>query len=440
MTLLRLFHNKQSGYSETMNTFNKNSGFTLVEVVVAMALFILVISITGTSFSIILGQTSRLQRSEESNIEGIIGLEMFRHDLQQAGFGLFTEVPPTDYSEAAVSPAQAFNDSGGTSPNFHVPRPVAFGDNLLTADIGDVAEGSKYYNILNGTDYLAIKATTVGTSKTAQRWSYLKFSGTTITPNIWPSGAENFKTDDYMVLLRRVFSNPPRISIERDTTGDYYFKHGSATFAHYSSQGSAVFTMYGIYNGGSVPRIPFNRSDYFVARPKEAARVPPVCAPNTGVLYKTTVNQADGKLTYMPIVDCVADMQVVLGWDINLDGMVDTWSNADGTAVSGTGSTSDVSGALSQANNDINSQSTLNIRNCLKMVKVYLIVQDGKKDTSYASPDEVPIGDSGEKSLIRASGGSNASQAVFLPSANMKNYRWKEYRIIVRPRNLQANQ
>ncbi len=35
---------------------------------------------------------------------------------------------------------------------------------------------------------------------------------------------------------------------------------------------------------------------------------------DTGILYKGTVNHADGLLTELPLLDCVADMQVIFGW------------------------------------------------------------------------------------------------------------------------------
>jgi hypothetical protein len=85
--------------------------------------------------------------------------------------------------------------------------------------------------------------------------------------------------------------------------------------------------------------MPFNRADYFVAIPGSSSQLPSVCAPGTGILYKTTVNHEannpGGKLTYTPLVDCVADMQVVLGWDLwdassntlGQDGTIDTWSS-----------------------------------------------------------------------------------------------------------------
>lgn len=423
-----------------MNISDKN-GFTLVEVIVAMALFIVVIIISGNSFNAILTQASRLQRSEESNIEGVVGLEIFRHDLQQAGLGLFNVPPPMDYIEALVSPAQSYNDSGG-SPTFNVPRPLVFGDNQVTGTVGSISDdGSNNYNVLNGTDYVVIKATTVGSSKTAQKWAHILPVPGGAAPSTWPSNAENFTdSGERFVVLRRSFTNPPTTSIEKNVSDNtLWFKINSPAFGAYSTQSNAILTGYGFVSSISDENkvhFPFNRTDYFVAIPQDATKVPPMCAPNTtGILYKTTVNHADGKLKYLPILDCVADMQVVLGWDTNNDGLVDTWSNADGSLTSGPGN---AQAALSQTNNnDNNSLATLNIRNNLKMIKIYLIVQNGKKDPNYISPDTIPMGDPGENNLIHPGGGPTA---VFTLSSNMKNYRWKEYRIIVRPKNLLANQ
>ena len=114
-----------------------NKGFTLIEMLVVMAVFVVIIAITGDSFNIILSQTSKIFRSEESNIEGVIGLEMLRHDLQQAGFGLFSETPPVSYEEAAAAPANLYNDAGT-----NVPRPILAGDNLAVVTGKDDPEAS----------------------------------------------------------------------------------------------------------------------------------------------------------------------------------------------------------------------------------------------------------------------------------------------------------
>lgn len=417
--------------SSVMETnMNNNKGFTLIEMMVAMGLFVLVIMITGRSFETILGQTSKLLRSEESNIEGMLGLEMLRHDLQQAGVGLFTEAPPITYNEAASSPASTYNDNVGT---IHVPRPIIVDNNLSTTVAADKTPAS---SILAGTDYLVIKGSTVARSQTSQKWSYMVSAGGTAAPTTWPSSAENYKSGEYFVLLRKTFSNPPRTFIERNASDNsLWFRINSPAFNAYTSANSSVYLTYGIDDDDF--RFPFNRADYFVARTNSGANMPPVCAPNTGVLYKGSINQSNGKTTYLPLLDCVADMQVVLGWDMNLDGVVDTWSSASGLQVNPNPHAVDVVAVMSNTNNDINDQSTLNIRNCLKIVKVYLIIQDGKKDRNYTSPSAIQIGDTGEGSLLKD---GTASPAVYTLSSDMLNYRWKEYRIIVRPKNLLSNQ
>lgn len=423
-------------------TMNNNKGFTLIEMMVAMGLFVIVIMLTGTSFETILGQSSKLFRSEESNIEGMIGFEMLRHDLQQAGLGLYTEPAPaitTTKAEAASAPATTYNDY----PDNHVPRAVVVGNNLGATALGDAtAGGIKASSILAGTDYLVIKSTTVARNNTSQKWSHLVFTGGIPAPNTWPSAAENYKTtSERFVLLRKSFTTPPRTSIEKNIPDDsHWFRLNAPAFDSYTTQGSSVFFTYGIDDNDF--RFPFNRADYFVARTNDGNDMPLVCAPNTGILYKGNINQSDGKTTYLPLVDCVADMQVVLGWDIDLNGTVDTWSNADGTAVTGLGTTSQVQSAISQPraandNNNTNELSTLNIRNCLKVVKIYLIVQDGKKDRNYNSPSTIQIGDTGEGSLLKD---GTTSPAVYTLSNDMLSYRWKEYRIIVRPKNLLSNQ
>src|SRR5665647_254552 len=143
-------------------------GFTLIEMIVVMGVFITVLMISASAFNTILVQTSKVFRSEESNIEGIIGLEMLRHDLQQSGYGLFTELT-TYANEAASTPASNYNDA----PN-NVPRPIVAGDNLTGA-----VSGSN--TIMEGSDYLAIKGTTVCRDKAAQKWTFLKFSSSVVT-------------------------------------------------------------------------------------------------------------------------------------------------------------------------------------------------------------------------------------------------------------------
>jgi hypothetical protein len=402
----------------------------LVELLVVMAVFIIVIIISADSFNTILSQAAKLHRSEESNIEGMVGLEMLRHDLQQGGYGLFTETSPVAYSEAAYAPATSFNETSTTS----APRAFVGGNNL--AATAETSSGATY-NILAGTDYLTIKGTSVARTKAAQKWTHLLYNaGTGGVPNIWPSSAENFVSNDRVVLLRRQVTPTTNTLTLVPDNSDFYFAYSNAAFERYSTN-SSQYIIYGLDSAGVTPRRPFNRTDYFVASPQGA--VPPLCAPNSGVLYKTVVNQSDGKLTYYPVLDCVADMQVVYGWDLmngsspGQDGTVDTWTTPDGTSFSCSGAACalvDPDDTTKQyAQNALNKPAT--IRNALKVVKVYILAQNGRRDSGYTSPTPILVGDSGELSLTRS---------VDIAAAGWSNYRWKLYRIVVRPKNLLANQ
>lgn len=419
-----------------MKRLNNVQGFTLVEMIVVMAVFIVVIMITGDAFNTILKHTSKLFRSEESNVEGIIGLEMLRHDIQQAGYGLFWEQsdPAATYTgEAAAAPANAFND-GTSGP----PRAVVTATYAAATNISD--DASKTSSILPGSDYLVIKATSVARNSVAQKWSYLKYSSGSVTVNNWLSAAENFVSSpsDKVVVLRRVVSSSNnRVILNPDQNGDSYVAYSNAAFDHMSSASTQVMTVYGVDNSATL-RMPFNRTDYFVAKPPTGSK-PSVCSANdkVGVLYKATVNQIGGTLNFTPILDCVADMQVVLGWDLRdsgcasgTDGQVDTWSNANGT-VTTKDTASNASCALVDPTEVANAMADpATIRNSLKVIKVYILAQQGRKDSGYTSTNPLLVGDSGESSLTRS----------FTLDSDMLNYRWKVYRIVTRPKNLLSNQ
>jgi prepilin-type N-terminal cleavage/methylation domain-containing protein len=421
------------------NTSNKN-GFTLLELLVVMAVFIIVIMISADAFNTILKQSSKLFRSEESNIEGVIGLEMMRHDLQQMGYGLFTETMATPYTgEATVFPASTYNEAAFTTP----PRPIATGNNLAaTADSS--SESGNDYNIRVGSDYLAIKGTSVGRSKAARRWTYLRLDASgAVVPTTWVSKDENFTTGERVMFLRRTLNaGENKLAVEREpSTGDFYFPFSNSAFASYSTSYNK-YVIYGLDDDSSLPRMPFNRSDYFVARPSAAGRVPSGCAPNTGVLYKTLINNSttNGKLTYLPVLDCVADMQVVLMWDLmsgtsaGPDGSVDTYTSADGSVKSGPGDTTDVTRALTTPGVALMSgeDPATFIKRRLKGIKVYLLAQNGRKDPGYKSPSPI-VYSATEASLTRPAG-------FDINAAGWQNYRWKLYQIVVRPKNLSGNQ
>jgi prepilin-type N-terminal cleavage/methylation domain-containing protein len=412
-------------------------GFTLIEMLITMAIFVTIIMITSSAFKMIVTQTKKLMYGQESNIEGVIGLETFRHDLQQGGFGLpYTfPSPAPQYLEAANAPSNSYNDAPSG-----VPRAFVSGNNL--AGVSESSSGVTY-NVIDGSDYLAIKGTSVGRSNTSQRWTYMQYSS--LKPHTWPSAAENIKNSAWIIVLKRTFSNRQAsnqlvVDGTQVVTSNLYFSpnyspSGFAAPAFNPQSPSDIYFLYGIDDDDI--RMPFNRTDYFLGVPQAAGRMSSICSPHTGILYKTTVNQKDGKLNYIPLMDCVADMQVVFGWDVRAgalpgtDGLVDTYSNADGTAIistslagSGTlgvGPTFDFPAAVSNAET---------IRNSLKVVKIYVLAQNGRMDPTYNSPGTFRLFGEGESSLGR----------TYTLTPDMRNYRWKVYQIVATPKNLTSNQ
>lgn len=385
----------------------KEDGFTLIEMLIVTVLFLVVIMITSSAFNTLLTQTKKVTKSEESNIEGVIGLEMFRHDLEQGGFGLFTVVdnPPPSYTEAVGTRAATYNDS----PN-GIPRAFVAGNNI-TGDAG----------VLAGTDYLAIKATTVARNLASQKWTYINGISSS---KVW--GANDFDSSkDYVISTRQTYKNgelqrtliynladPTSFSIKYRASADAY------TNPFGPPSDAAQYYYYGIYSnsGSTPPRAPFNRTDYYV---KRTSTTPTNCAPGAGVLYKSTMSQADGTIDDVPILDCVADMQVVFGWNTTAPaGMdLDTYTNADLTTLS---TTLPWKPALSDPGD---------IRKHLKLIKVYILAQDGGKDMNYTNPNvDTDVGNTGEANSI--------AHTINLSGSNYQNYRWKLYRVVVKPKNL----
>lgn len=412
-------------------------GFTLVEMIVVTLIFILVIMAASSSFNVLLTQMAKLTKSEESNIEGVVGLEMLRHDLQQSGFGLPDSYMPTlpDYAEAAAAPANNYNDAATTSK---VPRAIVAGDNLTAVG---VVSGTVTYNVLVGTDYLALKGMSLGMKETSQRWTYMPFdSGVTGSkkPRIWPTASLNLVNGDRVIMIKKsVVSGKAVNQMIYDVASPdvYWVNFNTAGFVDAFSPiaPDEVFYIYGVRPSGDL-RMPFNRADYFVATPSATDRIPGYCAPNTGILYKATVNHADGALLPIPMLDCVADMQVVFGWDLTdgmgspgQDGVLDTWSSP---VSAGGALTATPSANLTLVDDALRDPEKL--RNSLKIVKVYLLAQVGRRDPNYQSPASYVVGGAGESSL------THTYDLTATPA--MRNFHWKVYQLVVRPKNLTSNQ
>ncbi len=386
-------------------------GFTLIEVIIVMVLFTVIIALAAQTFKNVTTLSVKHSKSEESNIEGIIGLEVLRHDLEQMGFGLCWGYLPgitVNYNEAA----DADNTTNDAPQN--VPRAFIALNNTAAFS----------------SDLVGVKATTVGGAKASQRWTYVPFHNMSSSPSwasrpvTWPSG--NLTASDKVIVVRHNFNDPADDHLLLSTTGTDYATLSTgneATNSYLPTKDQQVSMVYGVEQGDVTLRMPFNRTDFFIT----TNSVPPFCAEQTGVLYKAIVSHTGGSYNYMPLLDCVADMQVVLGWDSSDGGRaksISVYSNADGSVVSGNASSTDVQGWLA---------SPQGIREHLKMIKLYLLAQEGRKDPGYTYPDPTMV-------VGNASAGETSLTSTYAFTTTQRKYHWKLYRVIVQPKNLVSNQ
>ncbi|HTP64358.1 MAG TPA: prepilin-type N-terminal cleavage/methylation domain-containing protein [Geobacteraceae bacterium] len=395
-----------------------SQGFTLVELLVVMVIFIIVIAITGNAFNLIQKQAALQSKTAESNIEGVVGLEIMRKDLASAGFGLpWSFQKSISYLEADTTKAPlafAYNDAPSNAP-----RAVSGGNNLTPGDAT---------KLLDGSDYLVIRSTSVGITQASQSWSYMNYTSVVkpaspILPKSWT--LENLQKGDLVIVETMDFTPPTSKVLVMDSTAINVFSAkypdtAELTLANFEPTTSrATNYVYGVYHpdNGDVTslRMPFNRADYYVRTPSttESVKLPGRCAPNTGILFKAVVSQKDGSLSELPLLDCVADMQVVYS-------LYD-----DSTGV--TSDTDVLSATLSAAD----------IRTKLKAIKVYILTHDGGKDKGFTYSDQlIAVGPSADG--INTGSGRQVNLQTMI-STGWQNYRWKVYRMIVNLSNMDSS-
>ena len=347
----------------------RESGFSLLELLIALVIVAVVLAAASTFFIGMVKQYKVQTKITESNVEGILGLELLRQDLESLGYGLpWSNLP--SYSEPSP-PVQ--NDDGAA------PRAVAKVD---ASPLG----------INNGSDYLVIKSALVGTDAAAGKWTTLRAEEGT---RPWGSTEEDLATGDYVIVLAPGGSATDQRVLLTPFQG-VSFESLSAYVPANEFQTNIV---YGISSHSL--QFPFNRADYYIANNSEYT-IPKHCAPITGTLVKRVVSHVTGALEDpLPLLDCVADFQVIFGLDSNADRLVDSWD------TSMPGLTAD------------------QIRTQLVEVHVNILVQQGQRDDSYRYPNPtVYVGDN------TIGGGRDFDVSSY------RNYRWKLYSIVVKPRNL----
>jgi prepilin-type N-terminal cleavage/methylation domain-containing protein len=366
------------------------AGFTLVELLITMVAFVLVIAGASQIFTGLLTQFKQQSKIAETNIEGAIGLEILRQDLEHAGYGLPWAYSGAvfGYTEATSAPASGYNDTANTPP-----RAVLSGNNTGT----------------NGSDYLVIKAVNVARNEPSRKSTRLISTAPYVMT--WTPANENPAGTDRVIVIKGGAGASLR---ELVTSGNFYTTYSNVVNMPWRpSDATDNRIVYGINdNSASVPSMPFNRADYYISIP--ATNMPTRCATGTGVFYKATVNHADGMLSGLPLLDCVADMQVVYAMDNDEDG--DFENGVGGDAFT----------------NSLAGLTAVQIRTRVKAVEVYLLAHEGQRDPNFTF-NNVTCG-----AACITVGRSAAFGQDFPLTAitNWQNYRWKIYTIVVKPENL----
>ena len=332
----------------------KDSGFSLIELIIAMGMVVFVIAAASNIFVNILGQFKQQGKISETQIEGVIGFDILRRDVEHAGLGLPWNVSDNvgvpvnwntlnNYTEASMVPASDYNDAPANAP-----RAILSGNGIG----------------LNGSDQLFIKSANAAISDTGHKWSHIGSDGIL---KKWDIANENFLTNNKVIVVapgttedneRTLIVNGPVFSTSIAYSGLDAFVPPIFSPAEPTS----TYLVYGL-DPVTAPRMPFNRGDYFIS----TASTPAHCAPNTGVFVKTVIDHSDGDYDQdgdaiddeLPLFDCVADFQITFSLDTDDDGAIDLISD------------------------DITLLTASDIRDQVEEATVSVVLQEGQKDMTY---------------------------------------------------------
>lgn len=313
----------------------RNDGFTLIELLITTLILVVVLGAASTLFVNLMRAYKQQAKVSEARMEGIIGLEILRQDIQHGGFGLPWNGVTAAGEASAGANATACNPGAFTQP------PRAFGS-LLSADF-------------LGSDYFVVRAANVGMGTSSRKWTTLRLGPETRS---WASPLDDLNSSDRVIVLSPGLDNATFRTLV--TNGALI----STTFGNLAAfappDTGQTYVVYGIDDNGAL-RMPFNRADYSI----DNASVPVHCAPNTGVLVKRVVRHLDGTLSDpYPLLDCVASVKYRYQLDTNGDGMIDTTADAGGLA----------------------GRTAAQIRDQVKEVQVFVLAHEGQRDAAYTHP------------------------------------------------------
>lgn len=356
-----------------------SSGFSVVEIIVVMAIFLIIL---GGIFSAYLAQlkTSTTEyKFAETDIDIGIARNILERDISTAGYGL-----ADDYT---------------ADPS--IPLPVA-----LKANNGNP-------------DELTLTGTSLGTSsRTAQAWTYLSgIDGVSGLPTFhaWNDSREDIRVNSDTAKNDAVILIEPTTKKLLTQGTSWLFKYSGSpanltTLPCGTNAGSGVTygtptmgtLVYGLQRSDNPkPAVPY----YTVLYKLDSTRRSANCNSGTFALTRaetTSTSIPNGD----PVLQCVLDMEVAFGLDTDGNGTIDVWDD----------------GGTEAATYTTNKKLLKN----LKQVRVYMLVQSGNYDPLYTYPAaSVRVGD------------SNLAVGRTIPiNGNLSHYRWKMVNLNITPRNV----
>lgn len=345
-------------------------GFTMVEMLVAMAIFSIILAGIYRAYSVQLGHLTREYKSADTEIELDIARGIIERDLLMAGFALA--------DNSGELPAEGTNGTPDTLV-------------LRGTELGLASRGVKGWAVVDTVDPAGITPTT-----------FLTFN----------DPREDLRAGDTVIIMEPTERNL------KNKGGVTLFKyHGPNNFLTYPASADPGTKLADvikqddlIYGLGMDPGASqtYYAAKYYLATP---ATRPVDWAPDTFYLARaesdTAATPTEDATNDPKILGRVLDFQVAFGLDTDKNGEVDLWDN----------------GGASQAN----AMGIDDYREKVKLVRAFVLVQSGSKDSSYTYPSAtVRVGDSGD----------GIGRDITLTD-EQRRYRWKVLSLRIAPRNIE---
>jgi prepilin-type N-terminal cleavage/methylation domain-containing protein len=358
-------------------------GVTLIELMVVLTIFSIVMAGLYSAYSVQMKVGVKEYQLAESEMEFQIGKMVLQRDMAMAGYGILD-----DYSAA--------------TPTAFTPRVVAATD--------------------GNPDTLTMVGTALGRdSRATQAWSYTMILNPAVLTDFFPFSApspsfqnvqEDLRAGDFVIYMnpttRTLLARPA--GEENGTTARTWLfpfpPSGANPRPDPLAEGVVAF---GIQ---SLPAATFAGTPYYTV--DYTLDGPPLnsCAPGSWNLRRAENRNVPATSAPQPLFNCVLDFQVAFGVDSLLDDqLIDCWDNGGQTFVAG--------------------YPASVVRKRVRQVKAYILVQQGKRDTSYTAPVDIRVGDAGLTSCI----GTGVGRTVTLTAAQ-RQYRWRVLALSVVPRNI----